>query len=842
MEENNSSEEKIIENNLETNKKPKQENIENNGLNINIEKEKEKNDLNINDINIEKEKEKNDLNINDINIEKEKEKNDLNINDINIDKEKEENNLNINNINIEKEKEENNLNINNINIDKEKEENNLNINNINIEKEKEENNLNINNINIEKEKEENNLNINNINIEKKEEENDLNINNINIEKEKEENNLNINNINIDKEKEEINLNINIEKEKEQKVEKIDENNLNINNINIEKEKKEKNEENNLNINHLIIEKEEEKEIKEENIKINYSQEKLNKNNNNQEIDNKINEKQIKEVKEEKINDVNGVKEIQKQNNIIQEEVNIINNIEKEPKNNNIKQEKINLINNIIEEQKNNNDIFGDFVSVEKQENKSKEKKAKREECNLKGPELNKLKEVFLNSFTLQSKSEKDEKKEKADKETENNFLILENDTHYNPELFNDKNNQKKKKVYDDIIKFKDELSLKKKLKKFRLFYYQSKNPSDDKSIYKLGKVLVYTYRKNFPKIKNYKNNKTYTTDAWWGCMVRCGQMILSRGIYRLLKSKGLFTKEALFYTVPLFGNYPIRTQNLHKYFQGMITKYKDMVNLDESSDKDIKEFYPPFSIKTLCDVGEIFERTAGEWFSDVIITGVFRKISEYFNLFNHKDLNVKIMTFQSCIEMKDILEECFVQQKYDKKNQNYIHFQKKYYYYNKMGIIFVNVRVGLDKIPKDYYEGIRQLFRLKECIGIIGGKTRLAYYFIGYNEDDDSLLYLDPHVTKEADKVINMGNILSKHVNKEIHLLKLNKMSTAFTIGFCFRTYEEFLDLYEFWNKAKQDKLPILGMVKQSIEYDGKDLFDEDDCSPTYEDKDEDDF
>ena len=326
-------------------------------------------------------------------------------------------------------------------------------------------------------------------------------------------------------------------------------------------------------------------------------------------------------------------------------------------------------------------------------------------------------------------------------------------------------------------------------------------------------------------------------------MVRCGQMILSRAIYRLLKSKGLDTKMALYYTVPLFGNYPIREYNLHQYFQGMINKYKDLTNLRESADKEIKEFYPPFAIRTLCDVGELYERTAGEWFSDVIITGVFRRISEYYDLFTHKELTVKIMTFQSCIEMKDILETCFVKKKFDKKNNQYIHYNGNYYYFDKMGIIFINVRVGLDKIPKDYYPGIKKLFTLKECIGIIGGKTRLAYYFIGYNEEDDALLYLDPHVTKEADKIINMGNILSKHVNKEIHLLKMSKMSTAFTIGFCFRNYDEFLDMYEFWQKAKNDKLPILGIIKQSIEYNEKDIFDEnEDFSPTYEDKDEDDF
>ena len=102
------------------------------------------------------------------------------------------------------------------------------------------------------------------------------------------------------------------------------------------------------------------------------------------------------------------------------------------------------------------------------------------------------------------------------------------------------------------------------------------------------------------------------------------------------------------------------------------------------------------------------------------------------------------MTYQSCIDMPDIIKKCFIQKKRDVKNKEEIHLNKKYYYFEKMGIVFINVRLGIDKISKDYFQGIKKLFNIKECIGIIGGKTRLAYYFIGYINDSDTLLYLDP--------------------------------------------------------------------------------------------------
>ena len=449
------------------------------------------------------------------------------------------------------------------------------------------------------------------------------------------------------------------------------------------------------------------------------------------------------------------------------------------------------------------------------------------------PEIKILNNTFINSFLTIIEDEKNDFEIKDDDISNKKDEIKSN-------IIINTNIPKNKIKFSEILKYKKELNLSKKVKKFHLFNCECKNPNDEKILYKLGKILLFTYRKNFPKITNYKTKKTYTTDAWWGCMIRCGQMILSRGIYLFLKSKSINTEQALEYTVPLFNEYPITIDKLHPFFNGMIDKYNNINNNDKIK---IKEFFPPFSIKTLCEVGEIFERTAGEWFSDVIITRAFQKIVDYYNLFSNQQLNAKIMIFQSYIDMPQLLKECFVEKKFDPENKEYMRLHGKYYYFNKVGIVFVNVRLGLDKIPPEYYKGIKELFKLKSCIGIIGGKTRLAYYFIGYNDDENSLLYLDPHVTKDSDKEVNKDNILGKHINKEIHLLKMTKMSTAFTIGFCFTKYKEFLELYSFWNMVKQDEksVKILGLTKEDMNYVVQ-KENEEDFAPTYIDKDEDDF
>ena len=42
----------------------------------------------------------------------------------------------------------------------------------------------------------------------------------------------------------------------------------------------------------------------------------------------------------------------------------------------------------------------------------------------------------------------------------------------------------------------------------------------------------------------------------------------------------------------------------------------------------------------------------------------------------------------------------------------------------------------------------------------------------------------------------------------------MSKMNTEFTIGFCFRNFEEFLDMYTFLLKIKQSDLPIITIIK----------------------------
>ena len=63
-------------------------------------------------------------------------------------------------------------------------------------------------------------------------------------------------------------------------------------------------------------------------------------------------------------------------------------------------------------------------------------------------------------------------------------------------------------------------------------------------------------------------------------------------------------------------------------------------------------------------------------------------------------------------------------------------------------LVIITVRLGLDRINDEFHGTVINCMKLKQFVGAIGGKPRKAFYFVGANEPQSKLIFLDPHVVQ----------------------------------------------------------------------------------------------
>ena len=350
-------------------------------------------------------------------------------------------------------------------------------------------------------------------------------------------------------------------------------------------------------------------------------------------------------------------------------------------------------------------------------------------------------------------------------------------------------------------------------KSLTLFNKTYTNQTFDKFMKKFNKLIYFCYRKNIYPM-NTRLKMTITRDSGWGCMVRCGQMLMSKVIYKYLKGEKYTTGKAISETIKLFLDIPYDMKNIPNFFTSIMTK-NPLINSQTA-------ILAPFGIHMHCSLGNLYNKYAGEWFSDVNICQNYQDINNYLNIIP----NLNINCFVSSLDMGKVMEECFTLIDNKNKDNNttidknqIITFNNKQYILKKSGLIFVSMRLGINKVSREYYSSIKYLFNCKECMGIIGGETNLAHYFIGYN-DKGNLIYLDPHITRDVTFELNQNNIMNDYLTKNVLEISMNDMSTALSVGFLFRNKNEFEDLTKFLDNYSKFEFACFGYSKEKIVID----------------------
>lgn len=110
-------------------------------------------------------------------------------------------------------------------------------------------------------------------------------------------------------------------------------------------------------------------------------------------------------------------------------------------------------------------------------------------------------------------------------------------------------------------------------------------------------------------------------------------------------------------------------------------------------------------------------------------------------------------------------------------------------------LLMVPLRLGITEINPIYIEGLKCLFEIAGCVGMIGGRPNQALYFLGYVGDE--ALFLDPHTTQNAGTVghkLEEEEIQMDETYHRKYVMRINfrHMDPSLAIGFLTRTRADF--------------------------------------------------
>jgi len=107
-------------------------------------------------------------------------------------------------------------------------------------------------------------------------------------------------------------------------------------------------------------------------------------------------------------------------------------------------------------------------------------------------------------------------------------------------------------------------------------------------------------------------------------------------------------------------------------------------------------------------------------------------------------------------------------------------------------LLLVPLRLGLDRLNAEYVPTILGLLRLPQCVGVIGGRPRSSYYFIG--SQGERLLYLDPHEVQPALRPDD-PDVASCHYGRGLRSVRVGDIDPSLAFGFLCGSADEFDEL-----------------------------------------------
>uniref|UniRef100_A0A8C1NHW1 Cysteine protease n=1 Tax=Cyprinus carpio TaxID=7962 RepID=A0A8C1NHW1_CYPCA len=277
--------------------------------------------------------------------------------------------------------------------------------------------------------------------------------------------------------------------------------------------------------------------------------------------------------------------------------------------------------------------------------------------------------------------------------------------------------------------------------------------------------LWFTYRKKFSPI----GGTGPSSDAGWGCMLRCGQMILAQALVcRHLGRDWRWDPEKR------------QPKEYHRILHCFLDK-KDSC----------------YSIHQMAQMGVGEGKSVGEWYGPNTVAQVLKKLA----LFDDWNTLAVYVSMDNTVVIEDISKSLFLMSHvtfiyichYSSQSCSETpHLQSQRPLDWRPLLLVIPLRMGINSINPVYIQAFKECFKMPQSCGVLGGKPNLAYYFIGFI--DDELIYLDPHTTQQAVDTESGSAVddQSYHCQRTPHRMKITSLDPSVALGFFCKSEEDF--------------------------------------------------
>jgi hypothetical protein len=130
---------------------------------------------------------------------------------------------------------------------------------------------------------------------------------------------------------------------------------------------------------------------------------------------------------------------------------------------------------------------------------------------------------------------------------------------------------------------------------------------------------------------------------------------------------------------------------------------------------------------------------------------------------------------------------------------------------NKKVLVVVLTKIGLDSPNPEYFPCIKKYLEMPECVGMIGGRPGLAYYFVGFIEN--TLVYLDPHFVQESiHSKAKLKENLGTYSCKKHRIVDMSSIDTSVAFGFLISGYKKLKKFQQDFKNLAQLPNSFLGI------------------------------